>query len=70
MRPLLCTPQRKGHRMPIFPYLPFILLRGLIDMSTEALGDREDKPRPQAPQRRTQPGFDQLWLASKNPALR
>ncbi len=70
MRPLLFTPQRKGHRMPIFPYLPFILFRGLIDMSTEALGDREEKPRPQARPRRTQPAFDALWLGSKNPALR
>jgi hypothetical protein len=56
--------------MPIFPYLPFILFRGLIDMSAEALELPEEKPRPQAPPRRTQPGFDQLWLGSKNPALR
>ncbi len=56
--------------MPIFPYLPFILFRGLIDMSAEALDPREETPRPEPPKQRTQPGFDQLWLASKNPALR
>jgi hypothetical protein len=56
--------------MPIFFYLPLIITRGLISVGAQAaaIGDERAHDHPVRP--RTQPGFDQLWLASKNPVLR
>ena len=61
--------------MPMLFYLPLIIARGVLSISSEALEAsdayvRQPKPRTVPPYRTTQPGFDQPWLASKNPALR
>jgi len=67
--------------MPMFFYLPLIIARGVISVGAEALEQSEaarlNRMRMPVPQRRpltapmrTQPGFDQLWLGSRNPALR
>jgi hypothetical protein len=66
--------------MPMFFYLPLIIARGVLSVGAEALESSEAarlaSARLPAPQRRplaapkTQPGFDQPWLASHNPALR
>jgi hypothetical protein len=67
--------------MPMFFYLPLIIARGVLSVGAEALEQGEatrlNRMRMQVPLRRplaaptrTQPGFDQLWLGSRNPALR
>jgi hypothetical protein len=50
-------------------YLPFILARGIVDVSAEAIRASDAYARNPAARARTLPGFDQLWLAS-NPARR
>jgi hypothetical protein len=64
--------------MPMFFYLPLIIAQGVLSVSAEALEQSEaarlERARLPVPRRRhasrTQPGFDQLWLGSKNPALK
>jgi hypothetical protein len=56
--------------MPIFPFLPLILMRGIMDVSAQMLAPRDDTPRPQAPKRATPPPFDELWLGASNPERR
>jgi hypothetical protein len=56
--------------MPMFFYLPLIIARGMLSVGAQAAAITDERVRDQPVRPRTQPGFDQLWLASKNPALR
>ena len=56
--------------MPMFFFLPLIIARGMLSVGAQAAAITDERVRDHPPLRpRTQPGFDQIWLASKNPAL-
>lgn len=56
--------------MTMLFYLPFILARGIFDVSAEAIRASDAYARNPATRSRTLPGFDQSWLAATNPTRR
>jgi hypothetical protein len=65
--------------MPLFFYLPLIIARGMLSVSTGAtVRSAEPTPRPHEPEPplphvtapSTQPGFDELWLGASHPERR